>query len=81
MSTLVDMTRTTEHAAAALRAMEASYQAQKAAYEAATYAREELIRAYHADGWTIREIAAEIGVSFQLVGRLVSRKPEAKVVS
>lgn len=59
---------------AALRAMEASYQAQKTAFELLTFAREQQIRAVNSRGGSIREIAAELGVSFQLVGRLIGRR-------
>ena len=72
MSTLVDMTVNESHALA-LRAMEAAYQAHKTEGEKLIAAREELIRASHTSGMTIREIAAELDVSFQLIGRIIGR--------
>lgn len=61
------------HIAQALRDQEAAYQAAKTAYEAQARARESVWQLAHEHGETMRDIAGETGVSFQLVGKILGR--------
>lgn len=56
-----------------LATTEAAYQSAKATYEANNASREAAIRMAHEDGMSVRQIAAELEVSFGLIGRIVRR--------
>jgi hypothetical protein len=58
-----------------LREAGAKYVRATAAHRQADAERTYAIRAAHRHGgWTVRRIAAELGVSYQLIGRLVRRR-------
>jgi DNA-binding transcriptional regulator LsrR (DeoR family) len=56
-----------------LRQAGARYMKARAELDAADAARTQAIKQAHADSMTVRQIAEVLGVSHQLVGRLVNR--------